>query len=411
MASKTVSAKFRYSNNVTTTHSERGRIKCIKYSRQTQIECVDFKCAKCAKCLQPKPQQQQQQVTWRAIAYDSGMIELWRNENVIHELNEHSADIHDIAFSVHDRVRLASASEDCTVCIWDIETGKCEYHIKSLPGVADGSITGAMSVTWGKDDQWLAVGYDNHRVYIFDALDWSVICVLQERAALVGPVHFHRPTNALFTCSTDVFGFEDRDITVWDTATWTKTARLRCHIDSVTDLSCTADGSLLASICQDGQVAVWNVHTFKLVQKFKLDSIGFHVAFSRSDDVLACADGGWLKFWSRTDWKLIQEIEVKSASTNLCCLSFKPDGTEFAVAIEGYSTHQIWSYSASSAMMSVIFPSRNHALKSKLSPITNPVRDASASAESGSDRAALIDSFFDHRLFDINVLRIIRRFV
>ncbi|KAF2197377.1 HET-domain-containing protein [Delitschia confertaspora ATCC 74209] len=76
-------------------------------------------------------------------------------------LEGHSSHVISVAFS-HDSARLASASDDSTVKIWDTSSGEC---LQTL----EGHSRAVMSVTFSYDSAWLASASNDHTVKIWDA--------------------------------------------------------------------------------------------------------------------------------------------------------------------------------------------------------------------------------------------------
>jgi len=87
----------------------------------------------------------------------------FRNWSCVQTLMEHSGFALSVAWHPHNSTKLASGSVDCTVKIWDVETGQC---LRTLRGHTEG----VTSVAWHPcDSTKLASGADDDTAKIWDA--------------------------------------------------------------------------------------------------------------------------------------------------------------------------------------------------------------------------------------------------
>jgi WD40 repeat protein len=98
-----------------------------------------------------------------ASASDDRTVKIWdaSSGECLQTLKGHSDDVMSVAFS-HDSARLASASYDETVKIWDASSGECLQTLKGHSGVV-------MSVAFSHDSAWLASASYDETVKIWDA--------------------------------------------------------------------------------------------------------------------------------------------------------------------------------------------------------------------------------------------------
>jgi WD40 repeat protein/serine/threonine protein kinase len=164
---------------------------------------------------------------------------------------DQASGINGLAFSP-DGKRLAAASSDKTVRVWDWRTGQTPL----LTLEHDDKVLG---VAYSPDGQRLAsVGWDR-LVRVWDAATGRPLGAFEGHAIAVTSVTFSPDGKRLAT------GSLDRTVKVWDAETGRETLTLRGHTDSVQAVAFSPDGYLLASAAGEagpsgrlGEVKVWD---------------------------------------------------------------------------------------------------------------------------------------------------------
>jgi aspartate 1-decarboxylase len=105
-------------------------------------------------------------------------------------LEGHSGSVHSVAFS-HDSTRLASASSDQTVKIWDASSGDC---LQTLEGHSNG----VYSVAFSHDSTRLASASYDRTVKIWDASDGACLQTLEISTAIYN-ISFNATGSCLYT--------------------------------------------------------------------------------------------------------------------------------------------------------------------------------------------------------------------
>ena len=148
-----------------------------------------------------------------------------------------------MAFSP-DGQRLASASADQTVKIWDTATGKELFALK-------GHAARVRSVAFSPDGQRLASGSDDQTVKIWDSATGKELVALKGHALDVNGVAFSPDGQRLAS------GSADQTVRIWDSATGKELSALKGHAGAVLSLAFSPDGQRLASANEDGSIHLW----------------------------------------------------------------------------------------------------------------------------------------------------------
>lgn len=201
------------------------------------------------------------------------------------EKKGHTSAIYGVAFSPQGK-RLASASRDETLKLWDAATGQM---LLALEGHTD-TVT---SVAFSPDGQRLASASRDKTVRVWDAATGQQTLALEGHTDAVTSVTFSPDGQRLASASWD------KTVKLWDAATGQQTLTLRHHY-GVYSVAFSPDGERLGSGNKAGSVKVWDVATGQetLTQKGHLRYVS-SVAFSPDGQRLASASAdGTVKVWA-----------------------------------------------------------------------------------------------------------------
>ncbi|HEX3658586.1 MAG TPA: protein kinase [Pirellulales bacterium] len=229
----------------------------------------------------------------------------------------HTGPVHSVAFSP-DRQRLASASYDKTVKVWDAATGQEMLTLK-------GHTLPVYSVAFSPDGQRLASASRDKSIKVWDAATGQETLSLKGHTGWVWGVAFSPDGRRVASASLD------KTVKVWDATTGQETLTLKGHTGGVWGAVFSPDGRRLASASEDQTVKVWDAVTGQetLTLKGHLHGIG-SVAFSPDGLRLASASFATVKVWDAATGQ--EMLTLKGHTLPVYSVAFSPDSQRLASA-------------------------------------------------------------------------------
>jgi formylglycine-generating enzyme required for sulfatase activity len=249
-------------------------------------------------------------------------------------LQGHTGVVYSVAFSPDGR-RLATASSDQTVKVWDAQTGQGKRTLY-------GHTNAVWIVCFSPDGTRLASASSDHTVKVWDAQTGQQLLSLQGHTGVVYSVAFSPDGRRLATASSD------QTVKVWDAQTGQELLSLQGHTAPVWIVCFSPDGTRLASASSDHTVKVWDAQTGQQLLSLQGHTgVVYSVAFSPDGRRLASASGDQtVRVWDARTGQVALTLQGHTGGVTSVC--WDPDGQRLASA-SGDGTVKVWDIQSATA--------------------------------------------------------------
>ncbi|MCB0034524.1 MAG: hypothetical protein KDE51_10915 [Anaerolineales bacterium] len=288
---------------------------------------------------------------------------------LIATLSGHAGNIFSLALSP-DGQRLVSASNDCTVKIWDMVNGQLLYSLvghndavnkvlitpdgqKVISAARDG-LLGVWSITDGQvvhvlgghqgaihdvavspDGQWIVSASEDTFLAIWELASGELRFVLEGHTAGIGRVQISADGRWVVSASWD------GRVLVWDAASGQLLKTLTEHTDSVFDLALSPDNQHLVSASKDKTLKIWALPSGQLLHTLTghAEAVNKVALTPDGQQVISASWDGTLRIWEVASGQLLHTLSGHAHALNGMALS--ADG-RFAVSASQDKTLKVW---------------------------------------------------------------------
>jgi len=163
-----------------------------------------------------------------------------------------------------DGKRLASATRDDQVTVWDVSTGKALHQFQQAPG---GSAGGVYTLAFSSDGLTLVSSAEGTALHLWDLSKGREILDPPAHAGSVHAIAYAPDGSIVATASAD------HSIRLWEIRTGKPVVLLRGHEGEVISLAYSPNGRYLASAAMDRSVRLWEISTGLQLHKITLEDI------------------------------------------------------------------------------------------------------------------------------------------
>ena len=253
-------------------------------------------------------------------ASDDRTIKIWdlSSGKILQTLEGHQGSVNSILV---DRDKLISASSDCTIKIWDLSSGKV---LQTLEG-HQGWVTSILV-----DRDKLISASDDRTIKIWDLSSGKVLQTLDDHRDMVTSILVDR--DKLISAS------GDRTIKIWDLSSGKVLQTLEGHQRWVNSI--LVDRDKLISASSDCTIKIWDLSSGKVLQTLDDHRDMVNSILVDRDKLISASDDRTIKIWDLSSGKVLQTLEGHQGSVT----SILVDGDKL-ISASADNTINIWDFS------------------------------------------------------------------
>jgi WD40 repeat protein len=268
-----------------------------------------------------------------ATASHDNTVKIWDAQTgvMLADLRGHKMDIHCVNFSP-DGSKVVSAGWDNTAKVWDVNTGVLLINFTKHTSHIN-------TAFFSPDGKRIVTASDDKTAKIWDAETGAVLFDLKSDSdqayGLIYSAVYSPDGKKIVTASLD------HTAKIWDAETGALLANLKGHKSLVYKASFSYDGKKIVTACWDHTAKVWDAQTGKLLE----DLIGhkkevYSAAFSPDGNkIVTASTDKTARIWDANTGTLLTKLDGHTKEVNMAF--FSPDGTKIVAA--SWDRAQIWN--------------------------------------------------------------------
>ncbi|KAK0154014.1 U3 small nucleolar RNA-interacting protein 2 [Merluccius polli] len=211
-----------------------------------------------------------------------------------------------------DEKYIFSASKDCSIIKWDVETGKKLHTIaggrKGTEARHVGHTTQVLCMAISSDGKYLATGDMNRSIIIWEPETCKLLYKLKGHRGPVSALSFRTGSHDLYSAS------HDRSVKVWNVDENAYVETLFGHQDAITGLDCLSRERCVTAGGRDNTVRVWKItEESQLVFHGHGGSIDC-IRLINEEHMITGSDDGSVSVWSVNKKKPLSTVKMAHGS-------------------------------------------------------------------------------------------------
>jgi WD40 repeat protein len=228
-------------------------------------------------------------------------------------ISGHGEEVQQVAFSP-DSTKLASASLDRTVGVWDVATGE---RLQSF----EGARSGFQAVAFSPDGKLVAAATsDQNAIRLWEAESGRPAGILQGHRGQVVSLAFSTDGKLLAS------GSSDQSVRLWDVEKGAELRTLDEIRGRVTTIAYSPDGTLLAVGGANGNILLYSTESYRVVQTLEAGRANVaSLAFSPDGKTLAAGSSVKIFLWDVPSGRNLTSFDAHRST--VISLTYSADGT------------------------------------------------------------------------------------